>query len=854
MDTLKQILENLRTPERLDSHPWVESLTVREAVEQNPALASKSPGAQLALALGELFRQMLPATPPQDGKRLDTRWGRFGILAANYFAPLLYGRLYPRSQREAWRRIDQAIFLFVYGKTEQQLTPEQAHPYRLVGDEMDLAANSTISDWHRSGLEELTDLFINHETHLSLTRGEPSPVLSQGINDNDKPALLHHPSPPSRNQRTRYWVALAIGLLLVAGVSGAGLKVRQMLALVDSVRADIAALDAVDLASVESADVEQVGALLSQTKQDLAELQTQVTPWLWLTSRLGWVPVYGGDLKSAGDLLEMASASIEAAGKTYQTAFPIWQAVKGTGRHVTAPELTTMLLETKPSLLEAQADLLRARQARQRIDLQGLSPQTQALVARLDPYLTMLDEAISLSLSLPGLLGGAEEGPKTYLVLVQNEDELRPTGGFISAVGKIVVFKGQLVSWNVEDSYAVDDKEKIYPQAPWQMRSFMNIPVFVFRDANWYTDYPTTVIWTEYLYAFTNSFSVDGVIAIDQHVLASILSVTGPLYIPEIKTTVSAENVREVMRAQKIPPPEAERDPDWHRKQFMQPIANAILDRVLSGGGFSWETFLRAMLADLDQRHILVQLDDPALTALLAERGWDGAVRNEGGDFLMVVDTNVGYNKTNAVVSSGLTYDVDLTDPSTPVSNLVVSHKNDACGQMGEHCDERPTSLDATALDSWYAIDRCYYNYLRVYVPAGAQLLDATPHAVTREDMIMLDQDVPARVDLLNEILTNIQGFGTLFVLPMGQSLQTSFKFNLPAGILQPGADANESLYRLKIQKQAGIVSMPVTVRVHLPAGAEIKSVFPTGLQDGRNVLFELELREDILIEIVFRP
>ena len=151
LDLLKQILENLRFPDRLDAHPWVNSLTVREAVARDASLAGKSPGAQLALTLGKLFRQMLPITPPQGGKRLDTRWGRFGILAANYFAPLLFGRMYPRTLREAWRRIDQAILLFVYDAPADQLKPEQVQAYRLVGDEPDLAANSTISDWHRGG-------------------------------------------------------------------------------------------------------------------------------------------------------------------------------------------------------------------------------------------------------------------------------------------------------------------------------------------------------------------------------------------------------------------------------------------------------------------------------------------------------------------------------------------------------------------------------------------------------------------------------------------------------------------------------------------------------------------------------
>ena len=182
-DLLKHILENLRTPERLDSHPWIDSLTVQEAVAADPGLSRKNPGTRLVMAIANLFRQMLPATPPQkSGKRLDTRWGRFGILAANYFVPLLYGRMFPHNLREAWQRIDQAILLFVYGVPADQLTSQQIEQYRLVGDDLDWAANSTISDWHHDGLQDLADLFLNHEKHLNLSTGQSSPLF-----DKDEP-------------------------------------------------------------------------------------------------------------------------------------------------------------------------------------------------------------------------------------------------------------------------------------------------------------------------------------------------------------------------------------------------------------------------------------------------------------------------------------------------------------------------------------------------------------------------------------------------------------------------------------------------------------------------------------------
>ena len=856
---LKTILDQIRMPEQLDKHPWANSLTVQDAVEHDPRLADKSPGSQLLFTLSSLFRQMMPATPPHAGKRLDTRWGRFGILAADYFAPLLFGGKAPRTLREAWGRIDGAILLFVYGQAEPYLRPEQVAPYRLVGEQLDWAANSTLSDWHRNGLQDLSELFFHRENHLSLSLGKPSPILDGNSASLSGTSRNPRQNPGSSGLKTglktgisRWGIYVALGALLFALIFAA-FKGWQIYQLAAAVKGDMGQLEGIKPASLDVNTLNQVGPLLDKTHQDIGALQAQVSPWLWLTERLGWLPVYGGDLQYAGDLLEMAYNLTDSARQTLEVGLPIWNAIQQNGQDIKVTELTQSLLDAQPSLLGAQSTLHKAMQARQSIQTERLSTKTQSLVTRTDPYLAALDEALSLALAAPDVLGGGSNGPKTYLILIQNEDELRPTGGFITSVAKVVVWKGNLLNYSIVDSYAVDDISKPYPVAPWQLQSFMNLPVLVFRDSNWFVDYPTTVQWAEYLYAYTNSYSVNGVIAIDQHVLETLLSVTGPVFVSDLNITITAQNVRQVMRSEKIPPPPQYRDPDWYRKAFMKDMASAILGRVLAGKGISWAQMLKAMLGDLDGHHILAQLDNPTLSGLLAARGWDGAVQSNDGDFLMLVESNVGYNKTNAVVDRRIDYDVNLTDPGHPSSNLVVSYTNHAVGPGGP-CDQWPKGLDRTSLAYWYPINRCYYNYLRVYLPAGTQLTGGTPHQVTRNEMVMLDQNVPARIDVLTEQLHGLQGFGTLMVVPMEQSLGTSFQFQLPAGILMQNPGSHDYIYQLKIQKQPGILSAPVTFRLHLPNGARVLSASPQAVQDGQNLLFETDLMEDFHVQVEFQP
>ena len=141
----RKVLENLRSPDQLDDHPWVSSRFVQDYVHKNAALEQKKPGYQLAVAVGDLFNQMIPGAQPKRGKRLDTRWGAYGILAAQYFAPFLFGVPYPSSFRDAWGKIDEAILLFRFGNGgKHALAGEDVARFKLIGDELDVTPLSTI--------------------------------------------------------------------------------------------------------------------------------------------------------------------------------------------------------------------------------------------------------------------------------------------------------------------------------------------------------------------------------------------------------------------------------------------------------------------------------------------------------------------------------------------------------------------------------------------------------------------------------------------------------------------------------------------------------------------------------------
>jgi hypothetical protein len=150
-----------------------------------------------------------------------------------------------------------------------------------------------------------------------------------------------------------------------------------------------------------------------------------------------------------------------------------------------------------------------------------------------------------------------------------------------------------------------------------------------------------------------------------------------------------------------------------------------------------------------------------------------------------------------------------------------------------------------------YPINRCYWDYLRVYKQDGAALLEASPHAIPGEQLL-LGQGVPARVDELEEEIPGVRGFGTLLVVPGGQAWNTGFSFALPASVLAEAGAPGQLVYRLKVQKQPGTLAIPLTIRVHLPARASLISVSMEAIRQENNLLVETDLRRDVELELIF--
>jgi hypothetical protein len=336
---------------------------------------------------------------------------------------------------------------------------------------------------------------------------------------------------------------------------------------------------------------------------------------------------------------------------------------------------------------------------------------------------------------------------------------------------------------------------------------------------------------------------IDGVIALDQTAVQYVLRAAGPVTFEGAPEPIGADNFIEFMRAAWSTTPQEGTSYEWwlHRKDFMRDMGAALLARLPSA---SYIDLGQAAAQALQERHVLIRLNDRRAAAVLAEQGWDGAVRPAGGDYLMVVNSNLGFNKVNAIVETRTAYEVNLADLSAPVGAVTVTHFNPAPGPPP--CQQNPGYETGQYSE---LINRCYWNYLRLYTAGGAELIRATPHNVPGEWLIT-GRTALARVST-EPGERDTQTFQTLMVVPFGEELAAEFEFTLGRGAVQSWLGLHT--YHLRLQKQPGTGGMPVALAVTLPEGAKIVSAQPAGILEGNTWRLEVTLLGDVDVRLEFR-
>jgi hypothetical protein len=359
--------------------------------------------------------------------------------------------------------------------------------------------------------------------------------------------MTHDPAAPPRRARRRWWMLGALAAVLIVIVATAAWVGVRALAARDALEAATEHARALQDDAL-GGDVAAIDAHAEALAADAAEAARLTSDPVWRASEL--VPWFGRNLAAVrevttivDDLAQHGMAPLLDAASTIDVET---LGVQGDSIDV-AP-----LREVAPALAEADAVFSRAQADAAAIDTAGILPLISDAVHEfrdtLSPAAAAVDGLARASAILPGMLGA--DGPRTYLLLMQNNAEVRSSGGVPGAMALIRADQGRItLERQASTAEFRRSEEPIQPLAPEVIALFDQLPGQYIQNSVMIPDFPdAAALAAAHWDANIGGTPVDGVIAVDTVTIADILAATGTLDLGPYELT--AENAPDILLSQ----------------------------------------------------------------------------------------------------------------------------------------------------------------------------------------------------------------------------------------------------------------------------------------------------------------
>lgn len=535
---------------------------------------------------------------------------------------------------------------------------------------------------------------------------------------------------------------------------------------------------------------------LKKTHDDLVITQGKLKP----LSYIQFIPLLGGYYQDANHMVKGGLYGVEAAQITIEAILPYSDVLglKGQGSFVlgSAEERIKKTVETldkvTPRISDINGKIQLLKKEVDQInpafypDIGGLKLKTQLTQAKtsVSQTATFVSEAKPLIEVLPSLLGVSKE--KKYLVLFQNDKELRPTGGFLTAYAIFRIDKGIIHVDRADDMYTLDKSLKKRGKAPEIILKYLpGVTTFNLRDTNLSPDFVESMKTFNSLYQnAAGKVDVDGIIALDTNVLVSTIKILDDeVYAGGIKFTSKTDKrcdcpqvVYELERLTDQPLSLDLRvtsleSAQAHRKDIIGVLMYAIMEKALkSSPKLYWGPLVQDLVAQTSQKHVLFYLYDAGAQGGLEALNASGRIKSFDGDYLHINEANFGGQKSNLYTKEAVTQNIEVGNNGEITKTITINYKNpyppsDCNLERGGLC------LNAELRD-----------FIRIYVPKGSQLIESQGSEV----------DIKTSEDLGKTVF---EGF--IKVRPQGSATFT-IKYKLPF------KKNNKNILPLFIQKQPG--------------------------------------------------
>ncbi|OGY16826.1 MAG: hypothetical protein A2785_03610 [Candidatus Chisholmbacteria bacterium RIFCSPHIGHO2_01_FULL_49_18] len=423
---------------------------------------------------------------------------------------------------------------------------------------------------------------------------------------------------------------------------------------------------------------------------------------------------------------------------------------------------------------------------------------------------------------LPHLLG--KEGKNTYLVVLQNNAELRPTGGFIGSYALVTFDKFRLLDWKVEDVYAADGQLKGHVEPPAEIKEYLGEEGWYLRDSNWDPDFPSAARQIEWFFEKETGVQVDGTIAMNLFVIQDLLRVFGPIDIPDYEQAITAENLFEKAQFRS----EMNFFPgSTQKKDFLGSVGKNLFFAIEQSEPQDLAKFAASLIRSLQKGQLLLAVNDAGMAQTIQNLGWDGSLKdvkcapqnNEPciKTYLALREANVGVNKANYYIKRALNVSQVMEDGkvTTQLTINLQNLGNDSVWPSGS-----------------------YKNYLRIYTNPENRIT-----AVSINGNELENQRLTLTVEHGKQVV------GLLVDVPIQEEKEIAILMEMD----MPERSKQGISSSILIQKQPGTENDSLTLELSAPKGMSIEAAsLPLQNVNGTASLTQPFI-EDLSLQVEFK-
>lgn len=286
-------------------------------------------------------------------------------------------------------------------------------------------------------------------------------------------------------------------------------------------------------------------------------------------------------------------------------------------------------------------------------------------------FFDLLPDVATTFSDIKTILEELAERDQTWLVLFQNSDELRATGGFTGSYALVSFNEGQVSEIVFEDIYDADGQFRGFVEPPSGVKEFLSSANGLrLPDANWHPDNLKSVQQQLDFFALGQKQNIDGVAVVNLPFAEKLLKITGPVEIPDYDIVISDLNLHQALRD--------ERDEFFagsiQKKHILSQVVKQTLFKVNQFGLKDYLSLSKLIQNGVLQKEIMFYGRDAKIANIIDKYDASGAIKvDDSAYFLGLIESNVGINKANRSVNT--TIFVDLHERRSQIK-IDISNNN----------------------------------------------------------------------------------------------------------------------------------------------------------------------------------